>query len=199
MLPDDPARQLLADRAARGLPVVPQLRLLCLAEALAAPAAHRALDLNAEVEGLCTALQESVRRRAGWLYCTTAGQCIPAAVPRPLLQAALLCWLRGVLARPLAKAVLQLDATRQAAILVLRGGLGRDLPGDTRSLLLRLAAVCGGSVVQSGGSGPFTAALRLPLRRELPLQHATEAAELLYDRYSPLQIYLPEFCAGTNE
>lgn len=199
MLPEDPARALLAEQAAHGLPVVPQLRLLCLAEALTAPAAHRALDLNAELDTLCTALQESVRRRPGWLYFTPAGQCVPAAVPRPLLQAALLCWVHGVLSGPLPNAILQLDATRQAAILVLRGGRGRDLPGDTRSLLLRLAALCGGSVVQSGGPGPFTAALRLPLCTDLPLLPCPDRGDLLYDRYSPLQVFLQGYCTGANE
>lgn len=199
MQPHEPARDLLAERAAHGLPVVPQLRLLCLAEALHAPAARRALDLNAELETLGTALQESVRRRTGWLSLSLPGQPVPAAVPRQLLQTALLCWVRSVLACPTARAVLQLDTTRQAGILVLRGGLGRNLPGDTRALLLRLAAVCGGAVVQSGGTGPFTAAVRLPLRRDLPLLPARESMELLYDRYSPLQVFLPEYCAGTNE
>lgn len=199
MLPEDPARALLAEQAAHGLPVVPQLRLLCLAEALAAPASHHALDLNAELDTLCAALQESVRRRPGWLYFTPAGQCVPAAIPRPLLQAALLCWVHGVLSGPLPKAILQLDATRQAAILVLRGGRGRDLPGDTRSLLLRLAALCGGSVVQSGGPGPFTAALRLPLCTDLPLLPCPDRGDLLYDRYSPLQVFLQGYCTGANE
>lgn len=199
MQPHEPARDLLAERAAHGLPVVPQLRLLCLAEALHAPAARRALGLNAELETLGTALQESVRRRTGWLSLALPGQPVPAAVPRQLLQTALLCWVRSVLACPTARAVLQLDTTRQAGILVLRGGLGRNLPGDTRALLLRLAAVCGGAVVQSGGTGPFTAAVRLPLRRDLPLSPARESMELLYDRYSPLQVFLQEYCAGTNE
>ena len=66
-------------------------------------------------------------------------------------------------------------------------------------LLLRLAAVCGGAVVQSGGTGPFTAALRLPLRPALPLRSAPRPEDLLTDRYSVLQIFLPGFCAGPNE
>lgn len=199
MLPEDPARNHLAERAARGLPILPQLRLLCIAEALATPAGHYALEINAELEALCTALSESVRRRPGWLYFATAGHPLLAAVPRQLLQAALLCWVRGVLAEPSQRAVVQLDCTRQAAILVLRGGLGRNLPADTRSLLLRLAAVCGGALVQSGGAGPFTAALRLPLRPDLALRPPPEPEDLLWDRYSPLEIFLQDFCAGTNE
>ena len=199
MMPDDPARAALAEGAALGLPVLPQLRLLCTAEALAAPAPPYALALHAELEMLCTALRESVRRRPGWLYYAPADQCVAAAVPRRLLQAAVLCWVRGVLSLPGRQAAIHLDATPQAAVLVLRGGDGHALPGDTRALLLRLAAVCGGAVVQSGGSGPFTAALRLPLAPEAPLREHPVPAELLYDRYSPLQVFLQEYCAGPNE
>ena len=199
MLPDDPARAALAENAARGLPVVPQLRLLCIAEALSAPAPPNPLDLNAELETLCAALRESVRRRIGWLYFAPAGQCVPVAVPRRLLQAAILCWTRGVLSVPGQQAALHLDATPHAAILVLRGGIGHRLPADTRALLLRLAAVCGGAVVQSGGNSSFTAALRLPLAGTASLREAPAEAELLYDRYSPLQIFLQEYCAGPNE
>lgn len=199
MIADDPARALLAEQAAHGQAIMPQLRLLSVAEALTAPMPVRALDLNAELQALCTALQESVRRRPGWLYFVPAGQEVPAAVPRPLVQAAVLCWARGVLRTPTRQAVLHLKATRQAAVLVLRGGQGRDLPADTRALLLRLAAVCGGSVVQSGGSGPFSAALRLPQCHTLPLRPACEVADLLCDRYSPLQLFLPGLCAQPNE
>ena len=56
-----------------------------------------------------------------------------------------------------------------------------------------------GAVVQSGGTGPFTAALRLPLRPALPLRSAPPPEDLLTDRYSVLQIFLPGFCAGPNE
>lgn len=199
MLPDDPARAALAERAAGGAQVLPQLRLLCLAEAISAPAPTRALDLNAELDALCAALQESVRRRPGWLYFAPAGQTVPVALPRQLLQTAVLCWTGGVLAEASPRAVLHLDATPAAAVLVLRGGAGRGLPADTRALLLRLAAICGGAVVQTGGSGPFTAALRLPLSSGLPLREAPAAADLLYDRYSPLQVFLPGYCTGANE
>lgn len=199
MFPDDPARALLAEQAAAGKTVAPQLRLLSVAEALAAPAPDRAVNLNAELQTLCTALQESVRCRPGWLYFVPAGQDVPAAVPRRLLQAAVLCWTCAVLRGPVRQAVLHLKATRQAAILVVRGGSGRDLPADTRALLLRLAAVCGGSVVQSVGNGPFSAALRLPQCHGLPLRPPPEANELLWDRYSPLQLFLPGFCAAPNE
>lgn len=199
MLSDDPARAILAEQAARGLPVLPQLRLLCTAEALSAPAPARALDLNAELEALCTAIQESVRCRTGWLYFAPAGQCVPAALPRSLLQATVLCWASGVLSGRTPHAALYLDATPQWAVLVLRGGLSQDLPADTRALLLRLAAVCGGAVVQSGGTGPFTAALRLPLAGEMSLREAPSHTELLFDRYSPLQIFLQGYCIPPNE
>lgn len=199
MYSEDPARARLAEQAACGVPVLPQLRMVCLAEALTAPSPGHTLDLNAELEALCTALQESVRRRPGWLYFVPTAHPAPAALPRKLLHAALLCWVSGVLSDPDGHAVLQLEATAHAAILVLRGGTGWRLPADTRALLLRLAAVCGGAVVQSGGNGPFTAALRLPLNPALPCRQPSAAADLLCDRYSVLQIFLSGFCAAPNE
>ena len=60
---DDPRRLRLSGMAAAGADVQPQLRLLMLAEALAAPPTHRALDLSAETAVLCTAASEAVRRR----------------------------------------------------------------------------------------------------------------------------------------
>lgn len=194
MQADDPARAALAESAACGLPVLPQLRLLTVAEALSAPPPRRALELNAELDTLCTALRQGVRRRSGWLYFVPATRPLPAAVPRGLLQAAMLCFADGVLALPDGQAAVQLEAAPHAAVLVLRGGLGRTLPADTRALLLRLAAICGGAVVQSGGSGPFTAALRLPVRPGLPLCEAPAPDSLLCDRYSALQVFLPGAC-----
>lgn len=199
MLPENPARAALSESAASGMEIEPQLRLLCTAEALAAPAPTRALDLNEELEVLCTALREGVVCRAGWLYFASAGGVIPVALPRSLLQAALLCWVGGALAAPERRAVLHLETTAGAAVLVLRGGTGRSLPADARALLLRTAAVCGGAVVQSGGSGPFTAALRLPLAADQPIRTAPLPEDLLLDRYSPLHLFLPGFCAGANE
>lgn len=199
MQADDPARAALAESAACGLPVLPQLRLLTVAEALSAPVPRRALDLNAELDVLCTALQQGVRRRCGWLYYMSAGQVVPAALPRQLLQAALLSFARGVLALPAGQAVVQLETTAQAAVLVLRGGLGRTLPADTRALLLRLAAVGGGAVVQSGGGGPFAAALRLPVRPAGPLCDPPSPGALLGDRYSVLQVFLNGICIPPNE
>ena len=60
---DDPRRLRLSGMAAAGADVRPQLQLLMLAEALAAPPTHRALDLSAETAVLCTAASEAVRRR----------------------------------------------------------------------------------------------------------------------------------------
>ena len=65
---DSLPRLRLAEMAAAGADVRPQLRLLMLAEGLAAQPTRRALDLNAETAALCAAANESVRRRAGWLY-----------------------------------------------------------------------------------------------------------------------------------
>ena len=102
MFPDDPARAALAqDAAFRRLSrrtVRPGARLAAclLAEAAAAPAPPRALDLTAEVEALCAALQQAVRRRS-WLYFAPADAPLPVAVPRPLLQCSLLCFVQGVL------------------------------------------------------------------------------------------------------
>ena len=139
MLPDNPARAALAEEAARGVPVLPRLRLLYTAEALAAPVPQQALDLNEELEALCAALRESVLCRTGWLYFAPAADTVPLAVPRSLLQAAVLCWIEGVMTAPERRAVLHLETTAHAAVLVLRGGTGRSLPADTRALLLRLA------------------------------------------------------------
>ena len=174
MLSDDPARAALAEHAAAGAQVLPQLRLLCLAEAISAPGPTRALDLNGELDVLCTALQESVRRRPGWLYFAPAGQAVPVALPRQLLQAAVLCWTHAVLAETGSRAVMHLDTTPAAAVLVLRGGTGRNLPADTR-------------------------ALRLPLHSGLPVRETPSPADLLYDRYSALQVFLPGYCTGANE
>ena len=94
---DDPRRLRLSGMAAAGADVRPQLRLLMLAEALAAPPTHRALDLSAETAVLCTAASEAVRRRPGWLYVMPSPAPLPVALPRNLWQAAVLCVLRCVL------------------------------------------------------------------------------------------------------
>ena len=87
---DDPRRLRLSGMAAAGADVRPQLRLLMLAEALAASPTHRALDLSAETAVLCTAASEAVRRRPGWLYVMPSPAPLPVALPRNLWQAAVL-------------------------------------------------------------------------------------------------------------
>ena len=198
MYPEDPTRAQLAENAAGLLlqgraAALPGLRPLLLAEAAAAPAPTRALDISAETAALCEALQRAVRRRS-WLYFAPAEVPQPAAVPRALLQCALLCFVQGALAAD-TPAVVQLRSTPGAAVLALRGGTGRTLPGDARALLLRLAAVCGGAVVQSGGRGPFGAALRLPPAAKMPVREPLQADDYLLDRFSPLYTILGKSCA----
>ena len=203
---DSAPRLRLAEMAAAGADVRPQLRLLMLAEALAAPPAHRALDLNAETTALCTAAGEAVCRRAGWLYVMPSPAPLPVALPRSLWQAAVLCVLRGAL--PAGRAVITLQAGHGAAVAVFRmqGALG-SLPADTLPLLRRAADLPGGLCVaaedghglagcdaDAPGSPPyFAAALRLPLAPTLPLRAPTTASTLLHDRYSPLHVLLDGF------
>ena len=113
---DDPRRLRLSGMAAAGADVQPQLRLLMLAEALAAPPTHRALDLSAETAVLCTAASEAVRRRPGWLYVMSSPAPLPVALPRNLWQAAVLCVLRCVL--PAGRAVVTLQPGAGAAVAV---------------------------------------------------------------------------------
>ena len=201
---DSAPRLRLAEMAAAGADVRSQLRLLMLAEALAAPPAHRALDLNAETAALCAAAGEAVRRRAGWLYVVPSPAPLPVALPRSLWQAVVLCVLRGAL--PAGRAVITLQAGRGAAVAVFRvqGALG-SLPADTLPLLRRAADLTGGLCVAAGttinkygadaaGIPPhFAAALRLPLAPALPPREPTTASTLLHDRYSPLHVLLDGF------
>ena len=94
---DSLPRLRLAEMAAAGVDVRPQLRLLMLAEGLAAQPTRRALDLNAETATLCAAVNESVRRRAGWLYFVPAPAPLPTTLPRSLWQTTVLCALRSAL------------------------------------------------------------------------------------------------------
>ena len=52
-----PTRAALAAAAARGADILPSLRLVLTAEALTAPPPSRALELNAELDVLCTAVR----------------------------------------------------------------------------------------------------------------------------------------------
>ena len=199
---DDPRRLRLAGMAAAGADVRPQLRLLMLAEALAAPPTRRALDLNAETAALCTAASEAVRRRPGWLYVVPSPALLPVALPRSLWQAAVLCVLRGV--QPAGRTVVMLQAGAGAAVAVFRAAHAAGIPSDTLPLLRRAAALTGGICVTAGfpvdgrsANAPpapyFAAALRLPLATRAPLQEPPTAEDLLYDRYSPVQVLLDGF------
>ena len=199
---DSLPRLRLAEMAAAGADVRPQLRLLMLAEGLAAQPTRRALDLNAETAALCAAANESVRRRAGWLYFVPAPAPLPVTLPRSLWQTTVLCVLRSAL--PAGRAVVTLHAGRGAAVAVFRvqGVLPGSVPGDTLPLLRRAAALTGGLCVTTGagcGAGAaglsphFAAALRLPLAPRPPLREPPAAGALLQDRYSPLHVLLDGF------
>ena len=199
---DSLPRLRLAEMAAAGVDVRPQLRLLMLAEGLAAQPTRRALDLNAETAALCAAANESVRRRAGWLYFVPAPAPLPVTLPRSLWQTAVLCVLRSAL--PAGRAVVTLHAGRGAAVAVFRvqGVLPGSVPGDTQPLLRRAAALTGGLCVTAGaGCGAdeaglcphLAAALRLPLALHAPLREPPSAGVLLQDRYSPLHVLLDGF------
>ena len=199
---DSLPRLRLAEMAAAGADVRPRLRLLMLAEGLAAQPTRRALDLNAETAALCAAANESVRRRAGWLYFVPAPAPLPVTLPRSLWQTAVLCVLRSAL--PAGRAVVTLHAGRGAAVAVFRvqGVLPGSVPGDTLPLLRRAAALTGGLCVTAvagcgaGEAGSFphlAAALRLPLAPRPPLREPPSAGALLQDRYSPLHVLLDGF------
>ena len=199
---DSLPRLRLAEMAAAGADVRPQLRLLMLAEGLAAQPTRRALDLNAETAALCAAANESVRRRAGWLYFVPSPAPLPVALPRSLWQTVVLCMLRSAL--PAGRAVVTLHAGRSAAVAVFRvqGVLPGSVPGDTLPLLRRVAALTGGLCVaavagcgagEAGSSPHLAAALRLPLAPRLPLREPPAAEALLQDRYSPLHVLLDGF------
>ena len=195
---DDPRRLRLSGMAAAGADVQPQLRLLMLAEALAAPPTHRALDLSTETAVLCTATSEAVRRRPGWLYVMSSPAPLPVALPRNLWQAAVLCVL------PAGRAVVTLQPGAGAAVAVFRAVSASGMPADTLPLLRRAAALAGGLCLATGSpvhghsadaAHPphFAAALRLPLAIHAPLREPPIAEDLLYDRYSPVQVLLDGF------
>ena len=195
---DDPRRLRLSGMAAAGADVQPQLRLLMLAEALAAPPTHRALDLSAETAVLCTAASEAVRRRPGWLYVMPSPAPLPVALPRNLWQAAVRCVL------PAGRAAVTLQPGAGAAVAVFRAVSASGMPADTLPLLRRAAALTGGLCLATcspvhGRSADaahpphFAAALRLPLAPHALLREPPTAEDLLYDRYSPVQVLLDGF------
>lgn len=190
------ARAALAEQAARGdspQQLLPRLRALTTAELLEPrPAPARAVELNAELDSLCRALTQAVRRRPGWLYLAPAPCPLPAAVRGRLLQAAVLCFVQGVLRTAEQRAVIVCRGTPGAALLTLRGGE----PGpEALELLQALAAECGGRFFRTDRS-PFAAVLRLPLAPDLPLREPVRPGDLLADRYSLPYLYLGGDCAG---
>lgn len=189
--PDTPLRLQLSGAAACGADVLPQLRLLLLAEALAAPPATRAIDLNAETAALCEAAREGVRRRQGWLYSVPSPASLPVTLPRYLWQAAVLCLLRG--AMPAGRAVITLRQVSGAAVVLLRASPAASLSGDTLPLLHRAAALCGGVCLFTEHDPVFSAALRLPLAPHALLREPPTAMNLLSDRYSAFHAFLDGF------
>ena len=190
---DDPHRLRLTGMAVAGSDVRPQLRLLMLAEALAAPPAHRALELCAETTALCTAASEAARRRPGWLYVVPCPAPLPVTLPRSLWQTTVLCVLRGV--QPAGRAVITLQAGAGAAVAVFRAVRTAEMPSDTLPLLRRAAALTDGVCValDTQPGAHFAAALRLPLAAHALLREPPTASDLLYDRYSPVQVLLDGF------
>ena len=188
-----PTRAALAAAAARGADIIPSLRLVLTAEALTAPPPAHALELNAELDALCAAARELAAYRAGWLYFCGTDAPLPAAVPRGLLQGTVLTFLRGVL-RSEGRAVVRLLPQGDSAVLALQGGSPARMPGDLPALLHRC-----GPYVTATGSGPWAAAVRLPLSPALPLREPPAPADLVLDRYSAAKVYLDGLCVEDVE
>ena len=188
-----PTRAALAAAAARGADIIPSLRLVLTAEALTAPPPAHALELNAELDALCAAARELAAYRAGWLYFCGTDAPLPAAVPRGLLQGTVLTFLRGVL-RSEGRAVVRLLPQGDSAVLALQGGSPARMPGDLPALLHRC-----GAYVTATGSGPWAAAVRLPLSPALPLREPPAPADLVLDRYSAAKVYLDGLCVEDVE
>ena len=158
-----------------------------------------------------------MRRRPGWLYVMPSPAPLPVALPRNLWQAAVLCVLRCVLPAGRAAVTLQPGALEavaaasveaavdlEAAVAVFRAVSASGMPADTLPLLRRAAALTGGLCLATGSpvhrrsadaAHPphFAAALRLPLAPHVPLREPPTAEDLLYDRYSPVQVLLDGF------
>ena len=127
---------------------------------------------------------------------------LPVALPRNLWQVAVLCVLRCVL--PAGRAVVTLQPGAGAAVAVFRAVSASGMPADTLPLLRRAAALAGGLCLATGSpvhghsadaAHPphFAAALRLPLAPHALLREPPTAEDLLYDRYSPVQVLLDGF------
>lgn len=201
-LPNSEVRARLAEQAARrglaGLdpqPVFGGLRLLTAAELLCpGPPPGHPVDAAAQLDALCRAVQSGVRRRPGWLYAMVPpGEVLPVAVRGRLLQAAVLCVLRGALGTGGSRAVVRCLPGSGSLLLCVQGGAAALTPADTLPLWKRLAAEGGGCAVF--GAGPvFTAAVRLPLAAGTPAPCAG-AETLLRDRYALPYVYLGEWLA----
>lgn len=68
------------------------------------------------------------------------------------------------------------------------------MPGDLPALLHRC-----GAYVTATGSGPWAAAVRLPLSPALPLREPPAPADLVLDRYSAAKVYLDGLCVEDEE
>lgn len=194
-LADQAARRALCGR--RPGPVLPRLRLLTTAELLCpAPPPACAADAAGELDALCRAAAEMLRRRPGWLAARLDAGPLPVLARPALLQAAVLAWLRCALQAGADGVRLCCRAAGCAAVLELAGGA--DPRGDAAALLARLAGEGGGSAVFAA-RGRFAAAVRLPTADGLPLRPAAAPADLLADRYSLPRLYLDGFCAEPEQ
>ena len=88
----------------------------------------------------------------------------------------------------------RLAAQQGAAVLALQGGDPARMPGDLPALLHRC-----GAYVTATGSGPWAAAVRLPLSPTLPLREPPAPADLVLDRYSAAKVYLDGLCVEDEE
>lgn len=89
---------------------------------------------------------------------------------------------------------MRLAAQQGAAVLALQGGDPARMPGDLPALLHRC-----GAYVTATGSGPWAAAVRLPLSPALPLREPPAPADLVLDRYSAAKVYLDGLCVEDVE
>lgn len=185
-----------AHRSVRGLPpgtVLPRLRLLTTAELLCPGVPPVcAAEAGAEVEAVCLAAQQMLRRRDGWLRFACTDGPLPILARPALIQAAVLAWLRGALLAGADEVGLVCAGQGGAVHLSLCGGA--DPRGDAAALLERLAQEAGGTALFLA-RGAFGAALRLPRADGLPLREPSRREELLADRYALPRLFLDGFCA----
>ena len=178
---------------ARGPALMAQLRALTTAELVALQPGPRACDVNDAVVQAGEAMQQAVRRRAGWLYVAPADVPLPVVQSARRVQVALFCFAAGVLRSGHAAGSVQLVPGAKSVLLVLRGGNAQAMPEDFYTLW----RVLGHNAV-AVRRGAFGAAVRLPLQAAAPTGLVPTAQTLLEDRYSPLYLYLPGRCAGPD-